>query len=410
MGRGKVPLLPVASECCESYPLAGVHRSVMDGRCNVNRGGRYLGRAGEGQDALAWNLLKADVAREKKTASKQEEVVSQGNSGARASSRESAEEELSRMEKRTVMVHCRVMEHTLGHLMQGDLSTLPQAYRSHSDMFEACPGLWLASVQGKYWPWRDALYQAYLQDSGSSSSRHAKRSSAKRSSGVLESWGGYNAPRLARIMMQAARAMSGVDTSSWVKHCGKKVSFHSGFLALLLRMGIVILHLPEGESTYNHYERLQLSVNPGDFHYLVPEADDRRPVLEGLGRYCQAGAALWDALKVPPKTCRDWVCAVEALLPKLKKLGSLSMAGTRTYLPLWTFRASAYQLMQVAGMFGITSCKACCADLVKGVFVSGLCGQVADPPISRLTGCTDVTVAEFAKTIPDQGTWMEKCA
>lgn len=328
MGRARAALLPALSECFNVPPLDGIRPITASkgtvGRYMVYHNSVYLCSVYE--FAEGWTKLRAAQRKQK------EEERLRREAGA-------VEPPLSCMAHRLALVRCKVMDHVFGHLVPGDLSSVVSAYRQHADMFQEEPGLMLASVQGKYWPWRVELHKAWMAQKAAE----------------LEWWSPGDKPinirgmRVLSVVVEAAKSMEGIDYSSWAQHCGKKVSFHSGFLALLLRMGVVVLNRPEELTTTEsrRWKPVHLSASSDAMHYLVPQVAKNSTAVGAFSRYCLAGDALQEVLDSPPRTCAEWAAKVDALLARLQEIKSLSMAGSHTYLTLWTFRAAAYGSMQV---------------------------------------------------------------
>ena len=147
---------------------------------------------------------------------------------------------------------------------------------------------------------------------------------------------------------------------------------------------------------------VQLSVRPGDLHYLNLQATKDPAVLASFMRFCAAADALQQVLTEPPHTCKEWLTKVVQLLELLSPIKSPSMAPSRSYLMLWTFRSAALASMQD------TKPPTCLYTTIPTPSaIQNL--QASTPPILGLQGSEDVKVADFAKAVPDQNTWLEKC-
>lgn len=213
-------------------------------------------------------------------------------------------------------------------------------------MFLAESGLWLASIQGKYWPWKVALHQAWLA--------HRATNPQQWSPGVPTA---SRSARTVAVMVSATVAMDNVDYSVWVQHCGKNVCHHSGFLALLLRMDLLTAQLPAESQSLRVWTPVRLSVDGKTRHFIPPSPEGDTVILEHFSRYVAAADALRESLASPPRTCLEWAGKVDALLAQMKVIKSRSFAGTRTYLPLWTFRTAAYARMQARSFIEPQTCQ-----------------------------------------------------
>ena len=214
MGRVRKPLLPEAADgkaaVLANMALLGLN--VQHQSLRVFRRGQFLGMVPLTDAAAAWAMLKIDQ--------KAEALEGENSKGV---------SKLPPQMYRSICVHCRVMDYTFGDLVPGDLQAAVRAMREHSAMFFAEPGLELASIQGKYMPWKETLFIAWQE--------HCEQHPELWSPGVALT---ERATRTAAVVSWAARAMHGKPLESWALHCGKKVGYHSGFLPLLSRMGIVV--------------------------------------------------------------------------------------------------------------------------------------------------------------------------
>ena len=327
MGRKRKDLLPEAKECEGQWPLEGLRAADRAVRV-YSRAQAYLGSVPSGGWGAAWALLRKD----------QRAAAAAGESTKKGAA-------LGPLETRAIRVHCRVMDRTFGHLMPGDLQAAVEAKSLHQAMFAVEPGLELASIQGKYMPWKIALFAAWRE--------HSAR--------CPESWSPVLdlAPRAARtaaVLSLAAKNLDGVQYAPWALHCGKKVGFHSGFLPLLIRLGIVITDPSTRKNKQKKYTLptdggqclpLQLSVTPGTVHYLPERWVSRPETLSRISSFLQAADVLAEELRNPPSTCKQWMAAVDAVMRRAGPLHATSFAGTRTYLPLWTIRSYAFASMRV---------------------------------------------------------------
>lgn len=147
----------------------------------------------------------------------------------------------------------------------GDLAATYELASAHLDMYQALPALEVWSIQGKYRPWKIALYEAWVAEGrpqhcpgpggpsiGVWKSRLSRRlqlpasgSAAVAAAVAAEAGSGQ---LLWSILRRAAAAMHRVDISVWADNCGRNVSFHSGWLAVLLALGVVRKH-PDSQAS-----------------------------------------------------------------------------------------------------------------------------------------------------------------
>ena len=91
-------------------------------------------------------------------------------------------------------------------------------------VFDKCAEIEVASVCGKYGPWKDSLIRSY-------------NASATKFADDLEV--SESAPLFRECCRQALQRCDGVDFSTWRDNCGRNVAFHSDFIQFNLRLKII---------------------------------------------------------------------------------------------------------------------------------------------------------------------------
>ena len=249
--------------------------------------------------------------------------------------------------------HFRAMDSVFGRRCPGDLEAACDAHVRHRPMFVAEPALELWSIQCKYGPCKEVLWQEWQRQAALHPELWDRPSDAT-------TWE-ERAARAGEVIAGSVPLIAYESLQSWTLHCGKSVCHHSGYLALLQRMGFI-----------------KKGMRP-----LLGEACEVPAlVVQRLVRYVQAADVLRDSLSVPLLTCQMWVSQVGTMVAALQKIKSLSMAGKHTYLTLWTFRTGAWARMQ----------------------------NTPPPPSGWLTGSEDVSVSTWARCMPDVHDWMSQCA
>lgn len=272
-----------------------------------------------------------------------------------------------------------------GDGIQGDLSAAEAAEHLHADMFCADRGLWMASLQGKYRPWKDALWTAWHQ--------WGPKEGVAKETRAISFW---------RVLQQATLEMSTKGYQDWSDHCGKNVAHHSGFLKLLIDLGLVQLPPPVQEEAIGPVpkRRKVQSVVPGvpvvtpllgvpgehpvrlstnklkqnATHHLQtgPPSELQRMAIE---KYLATADALHKILQDPPKTCQEYIGAFKLFQEAAIQHKPPHVTGSYT-LP-WTFRSAAYARMRVSG-------------------------------IQALSGAEVADLTQFAASFPDQNDWLKE--
>ena len=253
----------------------------------------------------------------------------------------------------------------------GDITAAILAAKLHKNMFLSEPGLHLASIQGKYQPWKDKLYQAWLEEVA----------------GQPDQWGpGVLEPRLTEcqrsrrlyaVLVRAARSLDGFNYQVWVAHCGRNVSHHSDFLAMLQALDVLTME-PEGGPGVSGSAILRLSQKqqgPKNIYRVQPYTVKLGNTLLG---YLKAADQLAAALKEPPRTCAEWLQKYEALCLELRRIKARNLSPeTGKYVVPWTFRAAPIGQM-----------------------------RAAEPPILQLSGTADFTARNLHDAFPDSNSWL----
>ncbi len=213
--------------------------------------------------------------------------------------------------------------------LPGDITAAVLAEADHQEMFAAEPALRLASIQGKYGPWKSALFEAWLE-----LRKHLEHQEHQEHQEDLSS----RAMALFRVLCAAATLLHQVDYKVWDLHCGRHVAFHSGFLALLLDLRVICK--PGSEATKG--KRLDLSSASGRRpEYLL----EKKPDLPHLQRYLQAADCLARHLEQPPRSCREFLDCYAKFKKDLHAIRAPHCLGDYT-MP-WTWRSACIARMRV---------------------------------------------------------------
>jgi len=240
-----------------------------------------------------------------------------------------------------------------GVFIPPDLEAAVQHQTVSKAMYNAEAAYEILSVQGKYGPWKHALFKAWTAN-GRPSSRGLPPQA--------------RADNVVAVLRSACEFMHGHNLTAWVQHCGRGVTHHSGFVPMLLRMQVIRraasgpLHL--GLSKYAFTCRRSVQVSR---------------CLQGLLLACDK---LRGVLASPPRTCQQWrrlygeYCAVlrDAGVPRM------GLSPSAKYLLPWTFRVQCIARMRAAGIQHLRA------------------------------GKTPPSLEEFADMFPDQGSWVTKLA
>ena len=128
------------------------------------------------------------------------------------------------------------MYRSIGWLVPGDVVAACQSLNTCQDMFNSEPGLQLCSFLGKYQPWMDHLFATWQSlPKPPPRLRAAQRASTKRSDPDLLG----RATFIAEVLRGALQRCSGDPMQIWSDNCGKRVSRHIGYLALMQSWGLL---------------------------------------------------------------------------------------------------------------------------------------------------------------------------
>lgn len=222
----------------------------------------------------------------------------------------------------------RAVNGVLAGTWPGDLTAAVQAEADHQAMFTAEPALHLASIHGKYEPWKSALFRAWQELQGEPGAPGAPR--------VPAPGEGLNsrAKALFRVLSRTAVLLHQVNYKEWDRHCGRHVAHHSGFLALLSDLK-VLSHSSAGR-------KLHLSSAIGaqvPVHTLAPKADTPR-----LERYILAAECLTKHLREPPSTCAQYISHYRAYRAEVSQIRAPHNGGA--YCVPWTWRSACIARMR----------------------------------------------------------------
>ena len=271
--------------------------------------------------------------------------------------------------------------------LQGDLACAAEAEAAHQVMFTAEPGFWLASLQGKYWPWKLALAESWAECQKKPGVQEVPEAEHSR---TTKFW---------RVLHKAVQLMDGRPYHQWHNHCGRGVAFHSGFLKLVQDLGLVAINPPEGAQPRD-WAPVNLSCTAGRQHHLRAASTSSTscpPDLQlQLDKYLAAADLLSSTLSSPPRTCQEYISKFIVFQKEVTSLRAPHVGGG--YTVPWTFRSAAVARMRA------NSIKA----LAKPEAVSPADFAAAFPDqnnwISQLQGSsTCQTLADFLKLLSYQG-------
>ena len=273
--------------------------------------------------------------------------------------------------------------------LQGDLAAAAEAEVLHKEMFTAEPGLWLASLQGKYWPWKVALAESWAEC-------HSKPAVP-----AVPASQGSRATKFWRVLHRAVQLMDGRPYHQWHNHCGRGVAFHSGFLKLVQDLGLVVISPPAADQP-GAWAPINLSCTAGRKHHLRVAASSASgtscPTVVQLqvNQYLAAADQLNSALSSPPTTCREYVSKFHAFEKEVSSLKAPHVSGR--YTVPWTFRSAAVARMRANGIEALAELEAVSPSEFAAAFPD------QNDWIGQLQGSSPCqTLADFTKLLSYQG-------
>lgn len=211
--------------------------------------------------------------------------------------------------------------------LPADLDAMLRVAAEHREMFQAMPALELWSIQGKYLPWKLALFQAWNEcgrphcsgvlasakaDPPNTSCQATKAHAQKTAAGLLASEAG-SGMHLFTILVGAARSMQGADLGLWVANCGRDVSHHSGFLPMLQHLSILRkadhASVPASSS---------LTLGVAQQEYAVATLDAK--LQQKLERVQVAARLLQELYAKPCSDCQTWLARHKQAITLLEQL------------------------------------------------------------------------------------------
>jgi hypothetical protein len=213
--------------------------------------------------------------------------------------------------------------------LPADLEDAVQRLPAEKGMYKAEPALHLLSLQGKYGPFRQALFEAWkstgpgVQESRSPGDRNSVESRAE---------------LVFQVVCVALKKCHRVPMDTWVRNCGRGVSYVSGFLPTLAR-----LKLLKHQSTGRHILRLGMRGEP---YALQCTGKAKQTAIELLQGYVRAADVFAEALQTPLRTCTEWINCLTSVRSRLTDVGAAGMGDSSAYLVPWTFRAWAISIMR----------------------------------------------------------------
>ena len=251
----------------------------------------------------------------------------------------------------------------------GDVETLLKHARLSRAMFRCEPAMLQFSALGKDGPWKDNLLKAFrgVAKKGKLGRdiKHPCKQVAvrKRASACLV------------VLCKAARLMDNVDMSHWIEQCNLRVMHVMGWVTMLRQHGVLIKVNRDGQNVVHVGKQNMLK------YKVASSAVEKERAISKLVRAVDAGDALdTGIMKKPPKTVAQLVDNVDMIVPELRKIGApllkpSAVGKQNPYCVSWTLRAINLLAMETAG-------------------------------IKRISG--DVSVYDFMRAFPDQGTWIQR--
>jgi hypothetical protein len=117
----------------------------------------------------------------------------------------------------------------LGWVVPGDVASAITNETQMADMYLQEPALRCINLQGKYAPWSTATYTSWASHERKPAGKNRMHSKTV-DTRALAIW---------EILTLAVQTINLEPMAVWNRNCGRKVSHHSGYLALLLRLKIV---------------------------------------------------------------------------------------------------------------------------------------------------------------------------
>lgn len=272
--------------------------------------------------------------------------------------------------------------------LQGDLAAAAKAEASHKAMFTAEPGLWLASLQGKYWPWKLALAESWAE----CHSEPAVPAWPEAPSRATKFW---------RVLHKAVQLMDGRPYHQWHNHCGRGVAFHSGFLKLVQDLGLVVISPPAADGP-GAWAPIKLSCTAGRQHHLRVAASNASgascptAVQLQVDKYLAAADQLNSALSSPPTTCQEYITKFKMFEKEISGLRAPHVGGG--YTVPWTFRSAAVARMRANGVEALAEPEAVSPKEFAAAFPD------QNDWIGQLQGSSSCqTLADFTKLLSYQG-------
>lgn len=189
--------------------------------------------------------------------------------------------------------------------MSGEVAT--EHSRKSAGMFAAAPVLELASIQGKYGVWKDALLASWMR---------SRRGKPRKE-------GPFSAVAVWQVLRSAVVAMHEVRTTNESLHVGRGVSYHSGFLPMLLRMGAISKRKCPGASAVNLGSRRRV-------YFVAPRfPGPGSRVLKHLPAMIRTTARVFTP-RPPPRTLPQWRTQCTEMLEAVKAPRDRQTGHTKT--------------------------------------------------------------------------------
>ena len=203
------------------------------------------------------------------------------------------------------------------HLLPGDLASSLQQYKTKatSRMFDKEPLFEDLRLMAKYGPIKEHMVKEWKAMGCPGAKEHSMKEREELCYKVVE---------------KTARHFSGDALHEWVANCGRNVSYHSGFVPLLHRLGVVTSKRPRGVSKGMACDLTGIGAACVKYFVGVEEARGK------LRKFIMIADAV-SAVPVP-KTGAEWLESMGNLFRNTK-----GASGSKKYLKKWHLRSRWFQ-------------------------------------------------------------------
>ena len=244
-----------------------------------------------------------------------------------------------------------------GSQVPGDVEFARTHALSMERMISQEPAIEIFDVQGKYGPFRKALAETFKRSLSwykvhrskvlvKKLTREYRPVPVSRVLNLQEKYTRkvvFRAHHLLAVLRRTVHAVQGKDFTCWVRNCGRNVSFHSGFIPMLLRFKLL------RKVPWSTVPSLDLGSTTGLRYQL--RTDNLVQVLSHLCQVIRLADAIKEKLSsVPrPQSCAAWCRSFRILSMVVKECPCPGMRNETSYLPLWTMRIMLLRRMYIAG-------------------------------------------------------------